>query len=103
LRLQGLFSPPDQFMASLTSAQQSFQINGEQAFNELDPAALAAALGTEVANTATPLTGPMAVPSPTSSSSAFTDAPRAHLTPLPATTPVIETTPTPAAGNVPVM
>ncbi len=103
LRLQGLFAPPDQFMASLTSAQQSFQINGEQAFNELDPAALAAALGTEVANTATPLTVPTAGPSPTSSSSAFTDAPRAHLTPLPATTPVIETTPTPAAGNVPVM
>jgi len=103
LRVQFLFAPPEQFVTSVTLAQQSFQINGERAFSELDPAALAASLGDAGSSTATPTSAPAAGPSPTTSSSAFTDAPRAHMTPLPATTPVIETTATPATGNVPVM
>jgi hypothetical protein len=103
LRVQFLFAPPEQFVASLTSAQQSFQINGENAFSELDPRTLAASLGGVTTAPTAPALAPTTGPSPTSSSGAFTDAPRAHMTPIPATTPVAATTQTPVTSNVPVV
>lgn len=60
-------------------------------------------LGGGSALTATPATAPTTGPTATSGSSGFTDAPRAHLTPLPASTAVTSPTPAPGSGTVPVV
>jgi hypothetical protein len=89
LRLEGLFAPPDQFLTSLTSVQQSFQINGAVPFNELDPAALATLLSGSSADT--PATGP----TPTVPPEGVDESLRNRMTPAASTT-AADPTPTPA-------
>jgi hypothetical protein len=93
VRVETLFAPPDQFVAVLASAQQSFQINGVGAFSELDPAAIASLLG--VATTPTPAAGTTPAVATTPTPSGLTLPPIGGTT-----TPVTGTTPTPTTSAV---
>jgi hypothetical protein len=90
LVMEALFAPPDQFVSSLDSVQQSFQINGVAPFSELDPAMLAPLLGGEVPVTPTTASTPAASLTPTDGSGGRGQSPRGG--PI---TPAAETTPTP--------
>jgi hypothetical protein len=91
--MQALFAPPDQFISSLVSVQQSFQINGVPPFGELDPAMLAPLIGGEVAVTPTTGTAPPAGPTPTPGSGQPSRPPSGG-----AMTPTAVTTPTTTVG-----
>jgi hypothetical protein len=94
LVLEGLFAPPDQFVSSLTSVQQFFQIDGVAPFRELDPATLAPLLGGDAP--ATPTTASTAPDSltPTPGPGGRGQSPRGGTI-----TPAAETTPTPTTGS----
>lgn len=112
VRMQILFAPPDLFVSSLTSVQQSFLINGEAPFAELDPSTLATLIGGGTAVTPTAGPTPATVPTPTPGSGGLvlpplggTTTPAAAPTPTPATvptpTPAMVPTPTPALVPTP--
>src|SRR5688500_6595385 len=90
LVMEALFAPPDQFVSSLDSVQQSFQNNGVAPFSELEPAMLAPLLGGEGPVTPTTASTPAASLTPTDGSGGRGQSPRGG--PF---TPAAETTPTP--------
>jgi VCBS repeat-containing protein len=94
--VQLLLAPPDQFLPSLVSVQQSFQINGVAPFSELDQATLASLIGGDVPSTPATGTTSGAGPTPTSGSSRTNRSPRGE-----STTPAAAVTPTTGvAGQV---
>jgi hypothetical protein len=101
LRAQVLLAPPDQFLSSLGSAKESFQINGEPAFDELDPSTIAGLLADSTPVMPTALSTPASALTPTTSGG-FSESPRGRLTPIPATTPSPTVGPTTSAGNAPI-
>lgn len=84
LRVQILLAPPELFLGSFDAVQQSFQINGEPVFGELDLSVLAGLLGDTpaIASTFPASTGAVTETTPTPTAGGSVDSLRDRLTPV---------------------